>query len=531
MNWYYNLKIKSKLMIVFLVTVCLTVIISVVGLNALFGIGKADLVLYNESVGSTLIAGNIGRTLLQARVELYSAIIETDANRFQTRKTAFEKQRGKLIELENQLMATAKGASDKELLTKDLINATNDFFKGADRALELALSGRSTESGALVRGNDFIFANNKISDMVDTIINYVDVLAADLLDSNKSTLRNSSITMIVFIVFAVVTSILLANFVSNFFVNEINRLLAKVNRIANHDLTVTCKAEYSDEIGQVVDSIGYMVSEIKKLINAITKDVDSVASGSEQLSSAAEEMTAATDDISRSTDTQKSGSERIAAAMTELSASIEEVSRGSQASLAQLEAALEATQHGNEAGEETKTAMDGITQTTERIAQAINVIQEIANQTNLLSLNAAIEAAKAGEQGKGFAVVAEEVRKLAERSAVSAKEIAQYNINARDSVQRGGEMVASTVELLHKIRSSLDRFAVQTRESVASAAEQAGAGADVARQVEHSVNESAAIASATSEMAATTQEISGTASNLARFASDLRQLVHNFKIN
>jgi len=261
---------------------------------------------------------------------------------------------------------------------------------------------------------------------------------------------------------------------------------ALLGEVSNGNLTVESKAETKDEFGAMAESLGNMINGIRTIVGSLSNGI--------------EVMSQTTNEIARSAVHQRSGAESMAAAMTELSASIDQVSVNATSSLSQLEAALEATNQGNAAGDATKKAMDDITTTTGKIAVAIGVIQEIANQTNLLSLNAAIEAAKAGEQGKGFAVVAEEVRKLADRSAMSAKEIAQYNIDARESVQRGGEMVTATVALLEKIKASLDQFTVQTRESVTATQEQAKTGAEVAKQVDSSVNESTSIASATQEM-------------------------------
>jgi len=201
--------------------------------------------------------------------------------------------------------------------------------------------------------------------------------------------------------------------------------------------------------------------------------------------------------------------------------------RETQQKLAEAQAAAE---QGTGAGADTTEAMAGITRTAGDISKAILVIQEIAGQTNLLSLNAAIEAAKAGEQGKGFAVVAEEVRKLAERSAVAAKEVNQLIQQAKAAVDRGGITVGATVRSLETIRTNLTAFGHLAGHIAQATAEQSRTGEEAARQVEQGVHESIQTASAATQLSATTDEVARTAKDLAQVAETLAKQISVFQV-
>jgi len=300
--------------------------------------------------------------------------------------------------------------------------------------------------------------------------------------------------------------------------------------VAAGDMRVAATVSSKDEFGEMSRTLNHMIEQLRSVLGGVRRGVEGLASGATQLSASAEEMSATSADIARSAETQRSGSERMVAAVAELSASIDEVNRGAQSSLERLGEAQEATLRGDRAGAATHEAMEGITETAGQIAKAVSVIQEIAQQTNLLSLNAAIEAAKAGEHGKGFAVVAEEVRKLAERSSVSAKEIARYIEEANEAIHKGGSTVATSVGTLKQIRTILEEFASLMKQTTTATAEQASAGADVARQVDMSSQEAEAVASAITQMSATTNEVARTSADLHQLAEDIQNQVRIFKI-
>ncbi|MFZ1375499.1 MAG: methyl-accepting chemotaxis protein [Geothrix sp.] len=300
--------------------------------------------------------------------------------------------------------------------------------------------------------------------------------------------------------------------------------------LGKSDLTLELGVESEDEIAQVAIAFNGYNARLRSIFQNLSGSSSSVASGATQLSASSEQMAATSASLAQNSEAQRAAFERVAAAVTELSASIEQVSGNIRRSQKESEAAVAAVNQGSQAGGESAQAMDDIRAATARMVSAVRLIQDIARQTNLLSLNAAIEAAKAGAMGKGFAVVAEEVRKLAERSGAAAREIGQLIEQSNASVDRGADMVTATVTALATIDTNIQGLAAMILEVGAAADEQARTSTEVAEQVDENLSRVAHNATATEQMARTVSEVARTAAELARVAEDQNHLVGQFRV-
>ncbi len=292
------------------------------------------------------------------------------------------------------------------------------------------------------------------------------------------------------------------------------------------DLTARLEVQGSDEIAQLSTGFNHFVANIQGIIQQVISISNTIASGSLEMNAGMAEMSSTAESIAKTAESQKTSVQQATGKV----GGIAESSKVNNANVSNaLQVFDQATQGGTSVGEAIR-GMQVINDSSKQIGSILTVITEIANQTNLLSLNAAIEAAKAGEHGKGFAVVAEEVRKLAERSAQAAKEITTLIHTSSRSIQDGNEMVNAVGVILHNIQEAI----TASGQKMKAIGLQSQAQSQDSTMVVTVMGELSGIAeqnaAATEEMAATIHETTRAVDDLTNAAENLNALVSRFKV-
>ncbi len=371
-------------------------------------------------------------------------------------------------------------------------------------------------------------------------------------------------------------AVLCAGFTAFFVGKSISRplqqLAANAGQLAEGDLTTQITAQGALEINQLSEALNQMQVNFKQIIQNIVAAAEHVASSSVQLMSGAEQSAQAVDQVAQSitqvasaTDNQLTSVNQATSIVTDISSSIHHIAQ--QANMVSttseqtaitakdggkaIHTAMEQMNHIENTVLSSSQVVSTLGERSKEIGQIVDTIAGIAGQTNLLALNAAIEAARAGEQGRGFAVVADEVRKLAEQSHVAAKQIAslisgiqdetdkavQAMNNGTQEVKLGTEVVNNAGHAFRKIISSIEQTSGQIQE-ISGAIQQIASGSQKVVTTMNTIDtiskdtalQTETVSAATEEQSASMEEISHASQSLATMAEKLQKAVHKFKM-
>lgn len=358
--------------------------------------------------------------------------------------------------------------------------------------------------------------------------------------------EQSAITgMIVIALIALVFGVGLSILIVRAIVGPIREIIATINVLETGDLTKRINVNSENEIGQ-------MSATFNTFLDGLNKTLNSMASASQTLASSSEQMSASSKQIATGTEEQSEKASQVATASQEMSATVIEVAENASGASAAAKEANNAAIKGGDIVFKTIQSMNGISETakessevisnlgerSKEIGNIVKVIDDIADQTNLLALNAAIEAARAGEQGRGFAVVADEVRTLAEKTTKATKEIGDMIKGMQDDTGKAVETMENEVRVveegvlfaqeagasLQEIVGDVEKVNMMI-DQIATASEEQSTAAD---QISSDID---AVAEITRDNSVGVGEIATAGNDVAEMASNLQSLVQEFKLN
>ncbi len=537
-----NMNIAPRAFLGFAFIALLVIVLGVFAVNRMAIIRQASIDMETNQLPSVAFLGNITESVLRLRILSFRVLVNREAAGLQDAETRVAVLTDKARQAQKAYAALPAGPEEAALY-KTFAATLDSYLQAQNQMMELSRQNKVDDMRNLI--------NTRIKEGTDLMgeqlnkliaINQAGASQADALAGDQYSYATNGIIAVS--VFAALVTVVLAWLLTRSIVTPLTRAVAAAESIAGGNLTQPIAVDGKDEPARLLGALSTMQANLRQTI-------EQIAGSANQLGAAAEELSAVTEEASRGLQQQNNEIEQAATAVNEMTAAVEEVARNAVSTSEASNQSTQAAREGRDRVVETVNAIQTMTQDVQNtslmieglatqgrdIGQVLDVIRAIAEQTNLLALNAAIEAARAGEAGRGFAVVADEVRALAHRTAQSTQEIEKMVAGiqngtgeAVESMQQSNQRTHTTLELARAAGVALEQITQSIHQInernlvIASASEEQ---AQVSREVDRNLVN---IRDLATQSAAGANQTSAASHELSRLAVDLNAMVARFVI-
>ncbi|MEG0860587.1 MAG: methyl-accepting chemotaxis protein [Pseudomonas sp.] len=537
-----NMNIAPRALLGFALIGALMLGLGLFALNQMSKIRQAGETIENSTVPSITNLDQLTQLTLRLRTLSYRLLLNREADTVQATL--------QLIDQRNQQIDAARRVYEPLISGPQERAAYNQYvqllghYRQLENRMQQASQSNNLEALRNLINRDMLDSSEQINSVMDQLVSINTEQTREINQTAADQYSNAVTLVIGLLLVATALTLICALLLTRSIVKPIDEALQAAERIAEGDLTRTIETQGHDEAARLLRAMAKMQNKLRDTLQLI-------AGSATQLASAAEELNSVTDESARGLQQQNNEIEQAATAVTEMTSAVEEVARNA---VSTSEASKEATRSAGDGRDlvlETVSAIErmsvdvqgtaeligNLAEESRDIGKVLDVIRGLADQTNLLALNAAIEAARAGEAGRGFAVVADEVRALAHRTQQSTSEIERMigsiqggTEQAVNSMRNSTERAESTLNIARGAGLALDTITGAVAEInernlvIASAAEEQ---AQVAREVDRNLVN---INDLSVQSATGAHQTSAASAELSRLAVDLNGLVARFSV-